>query len=148
MRGRDWQALRELLALRAHFQQLFEQALMPSSSLALSADAAYEPATDVWEDASHVVVEMELPGVRADDLEVHLEGNHVVISGSMASPDERTATFLRIERPRGRFARRLVLPCPVKDSTTAMLDGGVLTVVLLKATGGRRISIDSEGERP
>jgi len=144
MRGRDWQALRELMALRAHFEQFFEQALMPSSPPALSADAAYEPPTDVWEDARRIVVEMELPGVRADSLEVRLEGTDIVISGSMAGFDDRTAAFLRIERPRGRFARRLALPCAVQESTTATLQGGVLTVVALKTTGGRRIAIDPE----
>jgi HSP20 family protein len=145
MRTRDWQALRELLALRARFQQFFELALIPPTLPALSADAAYEPPVDAWEDADRIVVEVELPGVPGDDIEVRLEDRSLLIAGSTPARDEPGSVYLRIERPRGRFARRVSLPAAVHGSPEATLTGGVLTVVLRKSTSSRRIPVEAGG---
>ena len=145
MRDLDWRVVRELLALRAHFREFFERAMLPSSHPALST-AALEPAADVWESAQELVVEMELPGVCGADVTARLEESRLVVSGTFPDPSGAGGTFARLERPRGPFQRVIELPSPVRGTPAATLKAGVLEVRLTKATPGRRrIPVHPEG---
>ena len=144
MRDLDWRVVRELLALRAHFREFFERALLPSSPPALSA-TALEPAADVWESDSELVVELELPGVSRSAVTARLEDTRLVVSGTFPDPPGTTGTFLRLERPRGPFQRVITLPSPVRGTPAATLRAGVLEVRMDKeAPGRRRIPVEPE----
>ena len=146
MRGVEWHVLRELLALRARFNEFFEKALLPSSSpAAVAPGGSHEPQADVWEDGSRLVVEVELPGVAHADLDVRLEGDDLVVGGQSAADAPPGCSYLRIERPRGRFGRRIELPVAVTGSPRATLKNGVLTVTLEPVARARRIPVLHEG---
>ncbi len=137
MRDLDWRVVRELLALRAHFREFFERAMLPSSPPALSA-AALEPAADVWESEQELVVEVELPGVSGSGVTARLEESNLVVSGTFPDASGGAGTFLRLERPRGPFHRVIALPSPVQGTPAATLKAGVLEVRLTKTAPGRR----------
>lgn len=140
----DWRLLRELLDLRTRFHRAVEQALAARALPTLSA-APFEPAVDVWEDAVQVVVEAELPGVRASEIELKLDGNLLVISGARGHEAVPEGALHRSERPRGRFQRVIRLPVETTGTPTATLCNGILTVTLTKPGSGRRIvSIGTE----
>lgn len=145
MRELDWQVFRELASLTQRMQALLESAFLAPSSLA-SPPAAFPP-VDVYESEEAVVVEAELPGVAAHDLQVELENEKLVISGVLGSQNsEGEETLLRMERPRGRFHRVIPLPSSVVPPFEATLSRGVLAVRLPKARGsGRSIRIAREG---
>jgi HSP20 family protein len=138
-------AIRELMALRAHFRDFFERALLPSSPLQAAGPPGFEPAVDVWEDDAHLVVEIEVPGVSPDDLGLRLEGSELVVTGELEGRREEGTTYLRLERPRGRFCRRIRLPVPVRGGPEAALNAGVLSVRMTKTVGRRRIPVEQEG---
>ncbi len=134
----DWRAVRELMALAERLREATERALLPPSAVPLGPPAAFEPAVDVWEGDREIFVEAELPGVSPADVDLRLEGETLVLSGHVAEPGESAGTYLRIERPRGRFHRAVRLPETVAGEPEATLRGGVLEVRIPKAGPARR----------
>ncbi len=134
----DWRVVRELMDVGERLREVVERALLPASPVAVTRPATFEPPIDVWECGKEVVVEAELPGSRTDGIELRLEGNTLVLSGELPETPEPHGTYLRIERPRGRFHRTVTLPVDVAGTPTATLKGGVLRVRLPKAEEGRR----------
>lgn len=106
------------------------------------------PAMDIAERAGGVTVQVDLPGVRPDDVELNFEQNVLTIRGTKPSMlDERTEDEYRLharERVSGAFERALRLPSYVDaDRIEATFANGVLTVTLPKAQAAlsRRIEI-------
>lgn len=145
MRELDWHVFRELESLSLRMQALLESAFLAPSTLG-SPSVVFPPA-DVYESEEAVVVEAELPGIAAKDLQVTLEGEKLILSGAFGSEiSESGETLLRMERPRGRFHRVIPLPSPVLPPFEATLSRGVLVVRLPKTKGsGRSIHIAREG---
>ena len=143
----DWRAVRELMELGARLREAAERALLPASPVSVGAPAAFEPPVNVWESEAEVTVEAELPGARSKDIDLRLEGDTLVVAGELPSESGATpGTYLRVERPRGRFYRAVALPAEVSGKTAATLRGGVLRVTLPKAgRSGRRVAIAGEG---
>lgn len=112
-------------------------------------DNAADPigALDVHLEDQTVVVEVNAPGVRQDQVEVELtKGTSLLIAGTVLPREEKTS-FLRRERPEGRFERRLSLPFPVDaDKVEASLASGILTIRLprLASSLPRRIPVGQE----
>jgi HSP20 family protein len=142
----DWRVVRELMAVGERLREVVERALLPSSPVALTRPATFEPPVDVWESETEVIVEAELPGSRSGDIDLRLESGSLVLSGGLPEKAEPKGSYLRIERPRGRFHRVVSLPVDVSGEPRATLQGGVLQVRLPKsAQTRRRVSVVREG---
>lgn len=136
--GLDWRLLRDLLDLRARFHAAVEHALAAHARPRV-APSAPEPAVDVWENDDEVVVEVELPGVEPEAIDLRLSGDTLFIAGTFAASPVANGTLQRSERPRGRFQRAVRLPAEVAGEPAATLTRGILAVHLQKGGGGRRI---------
>lgn len=124
----------ELLRLTQRLRELLEGATSYPDGLVMHAGTApAEPAADVRETDDGVIVDFELPGCHPDRLALTVTENVLLLQGEYADPGEPGAAFLRVERPRGRFSRAIVLPGELASSPKATLAGGVLTVRLRKA---------------
>ena len=102
------------------------------------------PALNLWEDAERFVLEAELPGVKADGLDVSVVDDVLSIKGTRPVPASETGGFLRRERRSGGFVRTIGLPAGVNASgVEATLRDGLLTVTLPKAEAAkpRRIPV-------
>jgi HSP20 family protein len=142
----DWRVVRELMAVGERLREVVERALLPSSPVAVTQPAAFEPPIDVWETDTELIVEAELPGSRSDDIGLRLESNSLVLSGELPDVAEPRGAYLRVERPRGRFHRTVTLPVDVAGEPRATLRGGVLQVRLPKARRAHhRVEIVGEG---
>ena len=105
------------------------------------------PAVDVFETDTEVVVKAELPGVRKEDVQAHVEGDTLTIRGESRQSDEaKEDGYYRREMRYGSFHRSVHLPVPVKqEEITAKFEDGILTVRAPKAaeaTIGKPISIE------
>jgi HSP20 family protein len=103
---------------------------------------------DVREDADHVYVEVELPGFKKEEVDIHLENQTLTISAehgeNSGSKARDKAEWLLRERRYTRFQRSFTVPRTVDaQSVQAKLDHGVLTVALNKReeTKPRRITV-------
>ncbi|MCP4248700.1 MAG: Hsp20/alpha crystallin family protein [bacterium] len=90
---------------------------------------------DLREDEGHYIIEAELPGVAADDVEVTLEDGVLTIAATRDREEQRDGENFHIrERHVGRFARSFRLPNDLDgEKVNAALNDGVLTVTLDKA---------------
>ncbi|MCV7345886.1 Hsp20/alpha crystallin family protein [Mycolicibacterium rhodesiae] len=98
-----------------------------------AASAAWSPAADIVETDSAYVIEVELPGVRREDVDVTLHGNELVVTGELKER-KRDGIFRRRVRKVGEFAFRVTLPGPLReDDVEASLAYGVLKLYVPKA---------------
>jgi HSP20 family protein len=91
------------------------------------------PPVDIFETAGHdLVIKVELPDVKREDVEVTVENNTLTLKGTKNFPtDIKEDQFRRVERQYGSFVRSFTLPNTV-DATKVSADyrNGVLTVKL------------------
>jgi HSP20 family protein len=106
------------------------------------------PALNVWEDAEHVFVEAELPGLSLKDLEIYVTGgNQLTLKGERRFDLPQKGVWHRQERGQGAFTRSLTLPFAVDaDKVEARFENGVLFVQLPKHASAkpRKINVKSE----
>ena len=131
----------ELERLRARVGRLFVALQEASEMAAGEAGAAWLPAVDVCESEACVTVTVELPGVRAEQIEVALTNEELRVRGRKRKGAPRgVISHLCSERSFGQFARAIPLRWPVrKDGATAELKDGVLTVRLPKLEDRRGV---------
>ncbi len=94
----------------------------------------WSPAFDIAEDAKSFAIALEVPGVKAEEIKIEVDGNHLTISGEKKTETDRvTDRVLRFERRFGSFSRAFVLPDTVDSSgIQAVAKDGVLRVSLPK----------------
>jgi HSP20 family protein len=98
------------------------------------ASSSFVPPVDVYEDANHLVLKLEVPGMKLDDFDVQLENQTLTVRGERKFEKETTEeNYHRVERRYGTFARRFSLPNTIDPETVkAQYDAGVLTVEIGK----------------
>lgn len=92
--------------------------------------APWMPAMDVYETDDQIVVTVELPGMRAEDVEVSVEDSTLTVGGAReVSSEVEQERYHRIERRYGAFSRTVTLPPQVDTSRVdARFSDGVLTI--------------------
>jgi HSP20 family protein len=98
---------------------------------------------DVEETDDAYVVDLELPGVRREDIDIQLRDNQLRITGEIKER-ERKGLLRRRERRVGQFEHVVTLPGDVDpNSVDATLADGILSVCVGKAhkTQPRRIEV-------
>lgn len=137
---RRWDPLRDLLSLQERMNRLFEESLSrwrPDESP--FATGNWSPSADVYETSDAFVVQMELPGLSEDDVEVEVEGDRVTLRGErQMSVDTRPECFHRMERSYGSFCRSFSFGEAVEAARMqAELKDGLLRIDLPKARSRR-----------
>ena len=104
-----------------------------------STAAGVFPLINLTEDKDNYFVRAELPGLKAEELNIAVAGNNLTISGERKIPSEGdTVNYHRREREAGLFNRIIALPRDVEvDNVEAGLVDGVLTVTIPKAEEAR-----------
>jgi HSP20 family protein len=105
--------------------------------------SGWTPLADVTETNDAYVIQVDVPGVRREDINVELAGTELVISGEMKASEEGGQPRQRSRRY-GRFEYRTGLPAQIDtNAITADLSDGVLTVRVPKSQADqpRRIEI-------
>ncbi|WP_235896470.1 Hsp20/alpha crystallin family protein [Oceanidesulfovibrio marinus] len=102
------------------------------------------PALDIAENEDSVTVTAEVPGMKAEDIDVTLERGVLTIKGEKKFEDERKGeNFHRIERSYGSFQRVVQLPTEVDDEkVTANYKDGVLTLSMPKSPAAKKRKIE------
>ena len=135
-----WDAFRELDDFRERITRLLEAF---GGSPDVGGGAGWSPLVDVEEADDAYVFEVDLPGVRREDVEVEVDGNQLRVLGEVRER-ERTGVLRHQARRTGRFEYRSTLPAEVDpERIEAGLVDGVLTVRVPKSrrSQARRIEI-------
>jgi HSP20 family protein len=97
--------------------------------------AEWIPMLDLVENATEFVIRLEVPGIHKENLDIHLAGVMLTITGKREYATEVPGeAFLLKERLYGKFVRKIRLPVPVTENkVAATYEDGVLLVHLPKA---------------
>jgi len=114
-------------------------------------ESGWRPNMDVYETEDDVVVALEIPGVKPEDLEVVQYDDRIVVRG-VRHPNlsGRPKRFHQIEIPCGRFEKEILLPASLRGShIEAKLALGMLNVRIARAAphgkaGEKKIDIEAE----
>ncbi|MEG9436797.1 Hsp20/alpha crystallin family protein [Edaphobacter sp. HDX4] len=127
--------LSDVALLQNRLNSIFQDFAVPANGQGESlAAAGFVPAVDIYEDAHKVLVKVEVPGIKQDDLDIRLENQTLTVRGERKfETEEKEENFHRIERRFGSFVRTFTVPQTVDtESITANYDAGVLTITLAK----------------
>jgi len=72
--------------------------------------SAWAPPVDVAEEADKLLVRVEVPGMKQEDLKVHFEDGVLTVSGERQFERRDERNYHRIERSYGSFVRTFSLP--------------------------------------
>lgn len=115
-------------------------------SLAREYDRTLDMRLDVNEDDKGYVVNVDMPGVRKEDIDISIEGNQVAIRAEVKREKSRgQGKEIYNERYSGQAYRAFTLPAEIDSATAhAAYDGGVLTLTLPKkaSTASKHLSVN------
>jgi len=105
------------------------------------------PAIDVAEEENAIVIRAEIPGCKAEDIDISVYGNTLTISGEKKlSEEKKEKGFYHVESTYGSFRRELTLPTDVdQDKIDATCKDGVLSITLPKAEKAKAVKIKVKG---
>lgn len=126
----------ELERMRQQMDRLMET-LAPGSFVARSAGVF--PLINLTEDRDSYYLRAELPGVKAEDLEIQVLRKTISLTGKRTFPEEgQEVRYHRREREAGTFSRVIGLPGDIDpEKVTASLKNGILTVKVAKAEAAK-----------
>lgn len=129
-----WEPMRDMMTLREAMDQLFNDAFTRPRSTSTSG-VSIVPAFDLYETSDEVVVKANLPGMKAEDVQISVTNGILTLRGEMKQEsEEKDATWHLFERRYGVFERAVSLPTDVQtDKAKADFADGVLTISLPKA---------------
>ncbi len=114
--------------------------------------ARFTPAADIVETQAGYVIELDLPGFAASDVEVHVQDSVLRVAGERPKAPEpaeqeptaaETRRIHRAERTVGKFARQFRLPKDADEAAvTATASNGVLTLEIARLAEATPRSIE------
>ncbi len=113
---------------------------MPELSLAWEGRM---PKLDVVDRDNEVLVRVEVPGVKKEDLEISVTGNLFTVKGQTRREEkEEKGDYYRCEVSQGSFSRTVTLPADVREEgAKAELKDGMLEVTLQKTEKSKKRAI-------
>ncbi len=126
-----WSPIREVAALQNRVNSLFQDFAGDHDPVTT---ASFAPAVDVFENAEKVVLKLDIPGVKEEDLDIRVENQTLTVRGERKfENEEKEENFHRIERRYGSFYRAFSLPTSVDtEHVQASYNAGVLKLELKK----------------
>ncbi|MDR3641496.1 MAG: Hsp20/alpha crystallin family protein [Humidesulfovibrio sp.] len=129
-----WEPWHNLDEFQQQMERLFIEARNAKHKLAVSG-YVWAPLADVQETPQAIIVQVELPGIRPEQVVVELVDGDLVVRGERPFDrcEAEDPSYIIMERAHGTFARRFALPPGVDgEAITADLAEGLLTVVVPK----------------
>lgn len=104
----------------------------------------WTPPCDIYETDKEIVLKMDLPDMRKEDVQVTHENNVLTLRGERKFEEVvNRENYRRIERSYGEFMRSFTLPAFVEgEKIVADFKEGVLTVKLPKHKGAQQKQIN------
>jgi HSP20 family protein len=129
-----WETYRDVLALQNRMNSLFQDFSRTNGENEQVTAAGFVPPVDIYEDEHKLVLKLEIPGIRQEDLDVRMENTTLSIKGERSFQSEgKEENFHRVERRYGSFYRAFTVPSTIDpESIKATYDAGVLRLELQK----------------
>ncbi|MCH8042109.1 MAG: Hsp20/alpha crystallin family protein [Planctomycetes bacterium] len=117
----------------SQMSHLFEQLLGGSSQQPESQPGSWNAPATLYEQSDHYAIEIDMPGVKQDDLQVTYEKGVLSITAQRKAAEADDRKVWQEERGYGQVSRQVKLPdLADPDSINARLRDGVLSVTVAK----------------
>jgi len=126
--------LADVAVLQNRLHSIFSDFARSDGDQESLAMGSFIPPVDVYEDEHQLVLKLEVPGIKQDDLDVRVENQTLTVKGERKfEQNQKEENFHRIERRYGTFTRSFTLPQTVDTgSVKANYEHGVLAISLAK----------------
>jgi HSP20 family protein len=131
---RAWDPIGEVVDLHKRMDEIFGEFFGRTPAEMAATEAVWSPLVDVHETKEDFRLQVELPGVKQEDIQLTIEGDSLVMKGERKREHEvKEDNYHRIERSYGTFQRSIVLPSVVDPNRVkATYRDGVLQIQLPK----------------
>jgi len=148
-----WDPFRDLSSLHKEIDSLFRRSFGALEEPEHGTGMMVSPRLNAFVKDKVYHVEVELPGISREDLDVHIDGNILTLSGERKrSKETKEQDFLIRESSYGSFLRRLTLPEGADaEKVQARFDNGVLMITMPmteKSVTGRKVLIEGGAGKP
>ena len=125
---------KEFEELRKSFEQM-SRVMNSLEEGRIEKDLAFIPAVNTREGDDAYYIEVDLPGVKKEDINIDVHDNILTVNGERKLEEERKDDeFYRVESLYGKFERSFTLPEDVdSDKIEAKDENGVLLITIPKA---------------
>jgi HSP20 family protein len=142
-----WDPFRDVAALQERINRIFNESFGRSRDLDDEVSLYdWNPPVDIYETTDGVVLKIELPGIKKEDVSVEIKDNVLTLKGErLIDPNIKDENYYRKERSFGKFHRSFSLQDPLKsDLIKASFKDGVLTVEIPRPEEEKpkRITVD------
>lgn len=141
MRYEPWSLLNQL-------QKQLESSYDDHGSEGSISTAEWAPAVDIKEEDNQFVLLADIPGVKPEDIEVHMDAGVLTVKGEKESVTKTEKDgYKRVERSSGSFYRRFNLPDSADgNAINAKCKHGVLEITIPKreAVKPKKINVTSD----
>ncbi|EAZ88482.1 Hsp20/alpha crystallin family protein [Crocosphaera chwakensis] len=125
---------KEMNALQRQMNQLFDEGWLSNSTRDFK-ELTFAPSAELSETDEAVMLKLELPGIKADDVDIQATKEAIYITGERkeeAKSEENGVT--RSEFRYGKFSRSIALPALIDNTKiSAEYKDGILHLTLPKA---------------
>jgi HSP20 family protein len=142
-----WDPFRDVAALQERINRIFNESFGRSRDLDDEVSLYdWNPPVDIYETTDGVILKIELPGIKKEDVSVEIKDNVLTLKGErLIDPNINDENYYRKERSFGKFHRSFSLQDPLKsDLIKASFKDGVLTVEIPRPEEEKpkRITVD------
>jgi HSP20 family protein len=138
----DWYDYDRNVSSFDNFRRQFDRLLSEQGARGPAASTSV-PAANIFESPEELTVQLAIPGVPRESLELELTDNVLTITGERKIEVPEGFVARRRERAPTQFRRTFALPHPVNpDRTQAALRDGILTVRIARAEPPKPRQID------
>lgn len=128
-----FEPLHEMVSLRDAFNRLFEESFVSPSFSLLNGSTLPNVKLDVYEREQGYEVKVLAPGLKAEDIEMTVNGRTLTIKGhfpKLLSDEEAKQVIWHVhEIGSGEFVRSITLPKPFNaDQINASYNNGIVTI--------------------
>ncbi len=133
-----WDPIRELDGMHEVMDRLVEESLSRSLARTLW-DITSEPGMDLYQTDDAMVVKMELPGVKPEDIQVSVANGVLNIRGELKEEKEEKERMYHLrERRFGSFSRSVTLPSNVSaEKADAQFEKGIFNFNVAQGRRGQ-----------
>lgn len=131
-----WSPLKELEDMRKDMDRLFEEFTKPARRRRIwpKSEGLVIPNIDLYDRKNDIVIQVELPGVRREDIDITITKDTLLLKGEVQRAEEvKEEDYFISERTYGSFSRTITLPFEVEgEKAQAAMNNGLLEIVLPK----------------
>jgi HSP20 family protein len=140
-----WRPMRDVWSIQNEINRTFDN-FFGRTEREDWTESRWAPAIDISENKDDLMVNVEVPGMKKEDIKVTLQDGILTVKGERKQEkEEKDKSFHRVERSYGSFCRSFTLPTTVQgDKIKANYKDGVLMISLPKVeeVKPKEISID------